>query len=117
MKLDISEYEFNVGDEVITIDGEKGKIVDICDCEFCRERGFLEPIWEHEDGGVEEWITQTDLMYNFVAYHKIGKYRFNDLRRDVVERDIKKHEKILSQLRKQLALIEELEEKEHEEES
>ena len=34
---------FNIGDEVITYDGRKGKIVDICHCEGCKRRGFYEP--------------------------------------------------------------------------
>ena len=41
--MNIKDYKFNVGDEVITTDGQHGKIVEICNCESCRSRGFLEP--------------------------------------------------------------------------
>ena len=48
-----NEYKFNVGDEVITIDGHRGEIIDICECERCQARGFCEPMWENETGVCE----------------------------------------------------------------
>ena len=106
--MNVSEYEFNVGDEVITIDGERGRIVDICNCEECRKRGFLEPVWENEDE-TEEWITYGEAKCGFKNFYKIGKYYFSPPDRDIVERAIGKYEFILARLRKHLDLIDELE--------
>lgn len=113
--MKINEYEFKVGDEVITIDGERGEIVDICDCEECQKRGFLEPVWENEDE-MEEWITLGEAKCGFKNFYRIGKYRFNSFDRSLVEREISKYEFILARLRKHLKFIEETEEKDCEKE-
>lgn len=107
MDVGIEAYEFNVGDEVITIDGVKGVITGICDCEYCRERGFLEPYWENETGE-EDYITTSTAKRGFHNYYKIGKYRFNKLNKSLVERDIAFAESELVRLRKQLQVIEEI---------
>ena len=103
-----NEYKFNIGDEVITIDGHRGKIIDICECERYQDRGFCEPMWENETGD-EKYITIYDAERGFDNFYKIGKYRFNELRRDLVEHDITTYELIITGLRKQLETIDELE--------
>lgn len=109
--MNISDYVFNIGDEVITIDGIKGKIVEICDCDWCKERGFLEPIWDGEYCS-DEYITIHQAERGFTNYYKIGNYKFNKLQKDLVESNIAYHEGELVRLRKQLAVIEELEKEE-----
>ncbi len=106
--MNIGEYEFHVGDEVITADGIKGVITGICDCEYCRERGYLEPYWEDEDGE-EDYITIGMARHGFYDYYQIGKYRFGNLNRELIENDISRAESMLVKLRKQLQVIEELE--------
>jgi len=101
-------YDFKVGDEVITFDGEKGMIVEICDCEHCKSRGFLEPIWKDEEGN-RHWITIEDAKYDFQYFYKIGDYRFSDFCTKSVLRDIAHHERALDKLNRQLKLIKELE--------
>lgn len=39
----MNNYNFKVGDKVVTVYGETGVIVDICTCDNCKERGFYEP--------------------------------------------------------------------------
>lgn len=107
--MNINEYKFNIGDEVITVEGERGKIIDICECEKCQNRGFCEPIWENDEG-TKVYITNCDADFDFNGYYKIGKYYFNkQLRRDRVEEAIARHELIIAGLVKQLKTIEELE--------
>lgn len=107
--MKINEYKFNVGDEVITVEGKRGTIVDICECERCQLRGFYEPTWVDDDGNTS-YITGYDAKHDFDGYYKIGKYHFNkNLRKDKVEERIAHYEKTLVGLRKQLKLIEELE--------
>lgn len=105
------DYIFNVGDEVITVEGEKGTITRICDCSECRKRGFLEPLWKNENGDVL-CISHYDAVEDFYAYYKIGDYHFNPFNKNRVIEAIKGHESYLSDLRKQLKTIEELEKKE-----
>lgn len=69
-----NNYEFHVGDEVETVDGMVGKIVSICHCEKCAERGFFEPKWETADGKYSDYITVYDMNYGFPGYRRIGKY-------------------------------------------
>lgn len=69
---------FNIGDEVITSDGRKGKIVDICHCEECERRGFYEPKVLYDDYGEEEYITNTDKGLNFCDFYKIGNTVFGN---------------------------------------
>lgn len=70
-------YEFCVGDEVETVDGISGKIVSICHCERCTERGFFEPIWETSDGKYSDYITVNQANWGFPYYQRIGKYVWN----------------------------------------
>lgn len=69
-----NNYEFHVGDEVETIDGMVGKIVGICHCEKCAERGFFEPKWETPDGKYSDYITVNQVNWGFPYYRRIGKY-------------------------------------------
>lgn len=69
-----NNYEFHVGDEVETIDGMVGKIVGICHCEKCAERGFFEPKWETPDGKYSDYITVYQKNCCFPDYRRIGKY-------------------------------------------
>lgn len=72
-----NNYEFRVGDEVETIDGMVGKIVSICHCEKCAERGFFEPRWETPDGKYSDYITVYQKNCCFPDYRRIGKYVWN----------------------------------------
>ena len=72
-----NNYEFRVGDEVETVDGMSGKIVSICHCERCAERGFFEPKWETLDGKYSDYITVNQLNLGFPYYRRIGKYVWN----------------------------------------
>lgn len=69
-----NNYEFHVGDEVETVDGMVGKIVSICHCEKCAERGFFEPKWETADGKYSDYITVYQANCDFPGYHRIGEY-------------------------------------------
>lgn len=72
-----NNYEFRVGDEVETVDGTVGKIVGICHCEKCAERGFFEPKWETSDGKYSDYITVNQVNWGFPLYRRIGKYVWN----------------------------------------
>ena len=72
-----NNYEFRVGDEVETVDGMSGKIVSICHCEKCAERGFFEPLWETTDGKYSDYITVYQANHGFPGYRRIGKYVWN----------------------------------------
>lgn len=72
-----NNYEFRVGDEVETVDGMSGKIVSICRCERCAERGFFEPRWETSDGKDSDYITVNQVNWGFPYYRRIGKYVWN----------------------------------------
>lgn len=69
-----NNYEFHIGDEVETVDGTVGKIVSICHCERCAERGFFEPRWETPDGKYSDYITVNQVNWGFPLYRRIGKY-------------------------------------------
>lgn len=73
------KYNFKVGDKVISSCGEVGKIVLICDCEYCQERGFLEPCVKNDITGWTNYITDLDLANNFSNYYSIGDYVFGNL--------------------------------------
>lgn len=72
-----NNYEFRVGDEVETVDGMAGKIVSICHCERCAERGFFEPRWETLDGKYSDYITVNQANWGFPYYRRIGKCVWN----------------------------------------
>ena len=107
--MDIKDYKFDIDDEVITVDGRRGKIVDICDCESCRLRGFSEPIWQPWDSEIEEYITINTAKDNFAGYHQIGKYRFNSFDKAGVQLQISNHEHEICKLNAQLMFIEQQE--------
>ena len=66
-----SNYDFKIGDEVITSTGEVGRIIDICICDLCKRRGFYEPRVEFIIGGAR-YISNNDKKDNFCSYYKIG---------------------------------------------
>lgn len=112
------EYEFKVGDEVITSTGQIGIIESICDCNRCKERGFYEPSVKTIVGNDNIYITDNDKRVNFKSFYKIGKYKFGNIDKDSVEydiesetRNIKESVKRLKEYKKQLDYIEELESK------
>ena len=108
--MDIKDHEFNIGDIVITTSGEMGKIIDFCDCEWCLERGFCEPMWvEDDDDSYVDYITITEAQAGFKKFYSIGKYRFNDFDKDTVLRSIAYCEEELKRLRRQLKVIEDTE--------
>lgn len=109
--MSVKNYCFEIGDEVITTEGETGKIVDICRCEKCAKRGFFEPIWVKDGDKYQKYIDIYDANNGFNSFYKIGKYRFNDFDKAEILRSMASYEAELKQLRKQLKLIEELEAK------
>ena len=105
--IDIKDYEFHVGDEVITADGITGKIAGVCSCDRCIDRGYKEPYWVDEDGEYF-YITNYTFANNFLDYYKIGEYIFNNIDKTSVLNGIAKCTKELSHYKKQLKVIEEL---------
>ena len=104
--------EFKVGDKVITSYGEVGVIKSICDCDKCKQRGFLEPQVETEIGVGRIWITDTDKENGFKSFYQIGDYVFGntdeefiltsiDYARERFENEVRN----ISELQKQLGLI------------
>lgn len=114
--MNISKYEFNIGDEVITIHGVRGKIIDICHCKECQKRGFFELIWEIDDETCSDvavktdYITNIEAENNFVHFHRIGKYQFNDIDKSDVLYAIGYFEKQMHSMKERLKFIESLEE-------
>lgn len=108
--MNVRDYVFNIGDEVITVDGVHGKITSICDCEMCKKRGFFEPTWVEEDEEGDVWdISYYDAVEEFPTFYKIGNYRFSDFDKEAAIESIKYTEWWLGQLKKRLAFMEELE--------
>lgn len=107
--MDIKDYKFEIGDEVITTEGEVGKIISICDCDECKARGFYELFWIAEDSEWSRCISKFTAEDGFYGFYKIGKYRFNDFDKKNLILSICDYEKRLKQLKKQLKFIEELE--------
>ena len=105
-----SDYEFAVGDKVVTIYGEVGHIVDICRCERCFERGFNELKWRSDADHDVGWITIYDAERGFDDFYQIGKYRFSrTFNKSVVRAMIIEKEAELRRLKRQLEVMEELE--------
>lgn len=110
--MDIKDYNFKVGDVVITTYGDTGKIDYICECNRCKERGFNEPQWSCDDDKDDiGYITDYDAKNNFPGYYQIGEYHFHPFDKRTVLNGIAEAEKNLECLRKRLKVIEELEEK------
>ena len=105
-----SDYEFAVGDKVVTIYGEVGHIIDICRCDRCLERGFRELTWRSDADHDAGWITIYDAERGFDDFYQIGKYRFGHVfDKTVLHLMIKEKEAELASLKKQLEVMEELE--------
>ena len=105
-----SDYEFAVGDKVVTIYGEVGHIIDICKCRKCVERGFYEPTWKIDDSGDVDWITINDAERGFDDFYQIGKYQFDHtFNKSVVRAMIIEKEVELRSLKRRLQVMEELE--------
>lgn len=107
--MNIKDYEFYVGDEIITTEGVKGEVIGICTCDKCQERGFYEPIWIDEHNKTERYIDKFMAKAKFVGFYKIGKYRFDDFDKGEVLRNIAYHEDQLKILKRQWSVIEEIE--------
>ena len=80
---------FKVGDEVITSTGEVGRIIDICTCNRCKERGFYEPAVEVKIGNNSIYITDNDKRNNFSSFYNIGDRIFGNIDEDAVKDSIK----------------------------
>lgn len=109
--MDIKDYKFEIGDVVVTTEGEMGKITRICYCDECKKRGFFEPIWIKEGSQYEDYISIGVAKCEFVGFYQIGKYRFNEFDKGEILQEMAYHEKSLKKLRKQLKVIEDLENK------
>lgn len=76
--IELLHHPFKVGDEVITDDGKVGKIIDICKCDKCKERGFYELEVEFDDGDTD-YISISDKNDGFGSFYKIGSRIFGNL--------------------------------------
>ena len=99
----LGEYEFCLGDTVITTDGIVGKIIGFCHCDECRKRGFLEPFWEDEES--DQFITKFDAETGLIGFHRIGKYPLYPFDKGWIEGEIEKLNAELVRFRGQLATI------------
>lgn len=111
--MNISDYKFNVGDEVITSEGERGKITYICECNKCKERAFCEPIWVKDGESEEEYITNYMAQAGFKGFYRIGQYRFDDFCENILLKEIQDYEEEIARRKKQLANIKEIREREN----
>ena len=87
---------FNIGDEVITSDGRKGKIVDICYCEECERRGFYEPKVLYDEYDDVEYITNVDRDYNFDDFYKIGNTVFGNADISKIDSEFSEHNRLVA---------------------
>nr|DAO00757.1 MAG TPA: hypothetical protein [Caudoviricetes sp.] len=69
------KYEFHVGDYVEDVTGRIGYINSICQCEYCKARGFYEPRVTYTDGD-KDCITAYECEQGFPYYKRIGQYDF-----------------------------------------
>ena len=99
----LGEYEFCLGDTVITTDGIVGKIIGFCHCDECRKRGFLEPFWEDEES--DQFITKFDAETGLIDFHRIGKHHLHTFNKDWIEGKIEKLNAETTRLRRQLVTI------------
>ena len=105
-----NDYKFEIGDKVITVYGEVGRIVDICKCDSCIKRGFREPIWLEDLSGDRHYITNYMADTGFDEFYQIGEYRFdNPFAKSLVGQAIAHHERMLARYQEGLRVIEELE--------
>lgn len=113
--MNIKDYKFKVGDEVITTSGTKGVITLVCDCDKCKRRGFYEPIWMECGAEYDSYISIFDAERGFPGFYRIGDYRFNDFDKDTLWQNIDYHNEALKKIRGRLRVIEEIEKQESEE--
>lgn len=109
MDMNISDYKFELGDEVITISGKRGTIVRVCDCKMCTARGFYEPVYLIDGETHEDYISDFEAELGFLSFYKIGKYYFNEFDRDGELSELKRCEKYMEILRKRLAFMDKVE--------
>lgn len=96
------KIKFNVGDKVITYDGIQGRIVDICHCQHCKDKGFFEPIIEFENGQKTS-ITLSDVKNGCMAYYLIGKQVLgNKIEKEELQKQLAELEDRKKLLRKQI---------------
>ena len=107
-----SNYDFKIGDEVITSTGEVGRIIDICICDLCKRRGFCEPIVKFTIGDDSmKYISIKDKMNNFRSFYKIGDKIFGNIDEDEIKNRINKLQIELIDLDLQLNVINSLKKK------
>ena len=99
--------DFKIGDEVIDKYGRTGKIIEICTCERCRERGFFEPTVQLDNGSTD-YIMRYDWDTGFKSYYQIGNHIFGNLDEESVSKEIDECNKRMLQLYEQLGTIQEL---------
>ena len=109
--MKISDYKFEVGDEAITVEGIRARVVNICTCYRCVERGFNELTIQNDYGDVE-YVTDYDAESGFKGWYSIGKYRFDEFDRDWVQKDIARYKGKIANLEYRLKLMDEIEAKE-----
>lgn len=71
------EIEFHIGDKVVNIFGDEGIIENICDCDQCKDRGFLEPKIRYANGDFE-YITNYVYKNGLENYYIIGNNKFKE---------------------------------------
>jgi hypothetical protein len=105
------EIIIRTGDKVITADGRVGRVVGVCNCIQCEERGFYEVTWLLNGKQTEfEYITYTDKENGFADFYLIGRNFFgNKISPDEIESRIAEQREVvrtetekLDALRKQL---------------
>lgn len=99
-------YGFKVGDQVITDDGRVGTIVDICDCESCKKRGFYEPRVDMTIGEYQIYITDKDKRNGFQNFYKIGDQVFGNIDEQYVLNNIEYKKKDISDMQRELMQLE-----------
>ena len=114
--ISLMEYDFKVGDIVVTDTGEVGFIESVCDCDRCKKRGFYEPRAKTIDGDDTIYITDTCKSNGFISFYQIGKYKFGNLDKasvlrsiEYINKDIKEVTERLKRYKKQLHHISMLE--------
>lgn len=102
--ISLMEYDFKVGDVVMTSTGETGVIESICDCERCKARGFYEPQVKLTDGVYDIYITDNDKNNGFKNFFKIGKYKFGNVDKESIEKDIELETQNIKEANKRLEM-------------
>ena len=102
--ISLMEYDFKVGDVVVTSTGESGIIESICDCDRCRKRGFYEPNVKLTEGVYDIYITDNDKNNGFSNFYKIGKYVFGNIDKESIQRDIDSEERCIEESTKRLEI-------------